>query len=99
IDVGDNLVAIEEPVRVVADVLETGQAEHPVGRRQRKGVPALAAPGFADGALLQKQVVAAALVQVITGSQPSLAGANHRRFKVLDAGARGRHARSSAYTG
>ncbi len=73
-----DLIARHEVVRVRTVVRVTGQVEREVGAVQHEGFPAPAMPALpGDMATLQDSVLDAALREVITRREASLAGSDH----------------------
>jgi hypothetical protein len=71
-----DLLLHHEAVRIVARVAPARQLALPVGRDEAERVPALRAPAVHEAALLDHQVVDAALLQAVAQRQAGLAAAD-----------------------
>ena len=76
LQVGHDLVLAHEAVGIVARVGEAWQLERPVRTDQAQRVPSLAAPALGDASLLEHDVRAALLGQVVAHGEPGLPTAN-----------------------
>ena len=75
-EVADHLGAVEEAVRVRPVVPAAGQSVEPIRTDQPERVPASCAPGVADGAAIEDQVLDSMPGQVKARRQARLAGAD-----------------------
>lgn len=80
---GDHLIPVEKGVRIVAVVMQSGQADHPRGKLEMKGVPAFAAPALGDAPALEHQVLSPASRQVMAHGEAGLTAADHDRVDAL----------------
>ncbi|MCY1528078.1 hypothetical protein D9M68_631700 [compost metagenome] len=71
-----DLLLDHESVRIVAEVTPAGQLALPVGRDQAERIPALRAPAVHEAALLDHEVVDAALLQAMAQGEAGLAAAD-----------------------
>ena len=79
VQVGDDLVAQHEAVRVRPAIGKARQLALPVRRDQAERIPALGAPGVAGALLLEHDVIDAALRQIPADREAGLAAADRRR--------------------
>ena len=86
LDVLDHVGERRERVRVAALVFRSGKLERPVRRIEIEAVPALRAPGLADGSALEDEVLAPALREEEARGEPRLARADHDRVDALHPG-------------
>ena len=75
-DVGDDVVAQHEALRVIAGIGKAGKLALPVWRHQAERVPALRPPGVGDPVLLENDVIDVVLAQMMAHRESGLAAAD-----------------------
>jgi hypothetical protein len=84
VKVRDDLIPRHKAIAVSVVVFRAGHPKGPVGRDQREGIPALAAPDVARlRGLLQHDVLAPILCQVVAHRQPGLPAADDHCFYMF----------------
>src|SRR3989337_111747 len=90
LQVGDDLIARHESVRVVAVVWPVRKLDGPVRRDEAEGVPSVA-PALPDASGLEHDMLNAIALELSTGGQPCLATADNDRFEFFHRPSLARH--------